>query len=115
MPTDWNRDDTQASSSAELRAAFTSFIGQTFFGQLLHAMRTSLGEPAYFHGGQAEEIFQSQLDQVLAERLTERSAETFAEPLFAQQFPQLAKSLAATPSRTERPPSLADLEGLQSY
>ena len=66
----------------ELRLAFQSFVGQTFFGQMLKAMRQTVGKPAYFHGGRAEEIFQQQLDQVLAEKIAEASADTFAGPMF---------------------------------
>jgi hypothetical protein len=66
----------------ELRRAFQSFVGETLFGQLLQAMRRTVGKPAYFHGGRAEEIFQQQLDQVLAEKISEASAETFSEPMF---------------------------------
>ena len=65
-----------------LREAFDDFVGQTFFGQLLHAMRKTTGKPAYFHGGRGEEVFQSQLDQVIVEQLSNASAEQFADPLF---------------------------------
>ena len=67
----------------QLRQAFNSFVGQAFFGQLLQAMRKTVGQPAYFHGGRAEEIFQQQLDQILGEKLAERSGKTFSEPMFA--------------------------------
>ncbi len=66
----------------ELRDAFDSFVGQTFFGQMLSAMRKTLDKPAYFHGGRAEEIFQQQLDQVLGEKLAEASADKFSGPMF---------------------------------
>lgn len=66
---------------AELREAFESFVGQTLFGQLLSAMRKTVGKPAYFHGGRAEEIFQQQLDQVIAEKIAETSSEKLAEPM----------------------------------
>jgi len=66
----------------EYRKAFDSFVGEVFFGQILKAMRKTLGKPAYFHGGRAEEIFQLQLDQILAEKLTNASADKFADPLF---------------------------------
>ena len=66
----------------EYRAAFDSFVGQTFFGQMLKAMRRTVGKPAYFHGGQAEEIFQQQLDQVLAEKLSDTCAEKLTGPMF---------------------------------
>ena len=66
----------------ELREAFGSFVGQTLFGQLLAAMRKTVGKPAYFHGGRAEEIFQQQLDQVLAEKISDASVEKFSDPMF---------------------------------
>lgn len=66
----------------ELRTAFQSFVGQALFGQLLKAMRKTVGKPAYFHGGRAEEIFQQQLDQVLAEKIAGASADKFSEPMF---------------------------------
>jgi flagellar protein FlgJ len=68
---------------AQVRKAFNSFVGQVFFGQLLKAMRKTVGQPAYFHGGRAEEIFQQQLDQILGEKLAETSGKTFSEPMFA--------------------------------
>jgi Rod binding domain-containing protein len=66
---------------ARLRKAFNSFVGQVFFGQMLKAMRKTLGKPAYFHGGQAEEIFQQQLDQVLGEKLAEASGSKLSDPM----------------------------------
>ncbi len=73
---------SRKSSSAETKKAFTDFVGQTMFGQTLASMRKTVDKPAYFHGGRAEEVFQGQLDQVLAEKLTEASAETFAGPMY---------------------------------
>jgi Rod binding domain-containing protein len=78
--------------TAELREQFTQFVGEVFFGQMIKAMRATTGKPAYFHGGRGEEVFQSQLDQQLAQHLTKASAERFAEPMFERQFPRLAKS-----------------------
>ena len=65
-----------------LRAAFQSFVGQTLFGQMLKAMRKTQNEPAYFHGGQTEEIFRQQLDQVLAEKLSDASGDKLSGPMF---------------------------------
>jgi len=75
----------------ELRERFTQFVGEAFFGQMIKAMRSTVGKPAYFHGGRAEEVFQGQLDQQLAQHLTEASAARFAEPMFERQFPRLAQ------------------------
>src|SRR3954469_23753804 len=78
--------------SDELRGKFTQFVGEAFFGQMLKAMRSTVGKPAYFYGGHAEEVFQGQLDQTMAEHLTKASASKFAEPMFERQFPQLAEA-----------------------
>ncbi|MFW6169868.1 MAG: rod-binding protein [Planctomycetota bacterium] len=66
----------------ELKEAFQDFVGQTFFGQMLGAMRKTVDKPAYLHGGRAEEVFRSQLDQVLAEKMSDASAESFSEPMY---------------------------------
>ena len=66
----------------KLRAAFQSFVGQTLFGQMLKSMRKTQNEPAYFHGGRAEEIFREQLDQVLAEKLSDASGDQLSGPMF---------------------------------
>lgn len=65
-----------------LREAFNDFVGQTFFGELIKAYRSTQKQSAYFHGGRAEEIFQGQLDQILSENLSERTAHTIADPMF---------------------------------
>lgn len=66
----------------KLRETFGQFVGETFFTQMLNAMRSTLGKPAYFHGGRAEEVFQGQLDQVLSEKLAESSSARFSDPMF---------------------------------
>jgi hypothetical protein len=69
-------DDRQA------RQAFDQFIGQTFYGQMIASMRQTVGKPAYFHGGQAEEVFRKQLDDTLAEEMTRRTAGDFSGPMY---------------------------------
>lgn len=67
---------------SELHKAFNDFVGQTLFGRLIASMRATQQEPAYMHGGQAEKIFQSQFDQLLAEEMTKASADTLADPMY---------------------------------
>jgi Rod binding domain-containing protein len=74
----------------ELRQAFTQFVGEAFYGQMIKAMRSTCGKPAYFHGGRGEEVFRAQLDQTMAEHMTEATADRFADPLFQRQFPNLS-------------------------
>ncbi|GIW94985.1 MAG: hypothetical protein KatS3mg110_3026 [Pirellulaceae bacterium] len=71
-----------ASKNDDLRQAFNDFVGQTLFGQLLAAMRKTVPESAYFHGGRTEQVFRAQLDQVLAEKMAEKSADRLAGPMF---------------------------------
>jgi hypothetical protein len=72
----------EAEKEKELRKAFDDFVGQTFYGQMLSAMRETVGKPAYMHGGRAEEVFQKQLDQVMAEKLSDATASTFTGPMY---------------------------------
>lgn len=76
------RTAAQQQSDAALRQVFDAFVGETFFSQMLAAMRRTLGEPSYMHGGQAERVFQGQLDQHLAERLARASAGQFSGKMF---------------------------------
>jgi aminopeptidase N len=76
-------EKTDASRSEnEVRKTFESVLGEMLFGQLLKGMRKTLGKPAYFYGGRAEEVFTQQLDQVLAEKISDASAEQFVAPMY---------------------------------
>jgi Rod binding domain-containing protein len=74
--------DARGIDQDKLKDAFNQFVGETFFTQLIKSMRSSLGKPAYFHGGRAEEVFQGQLDQMLSERMAETSSEQIAKPMY---------------------------------
>ena len=87
------KQNIRVEDALEVKDAFTAFVGETFYSQMIKAMRTSVGKPAYFHGGQAEEIFRGQLDQTLSEHMTRASASQFSEPMFELQFPELASAL----------------------
>lgn len=99
----------QLQQAEEVQDAFRSFVGEAFFGQLLKSMRSTQGKPAYFHGGQAEEVFRSQLDQTLAQEMTAASADKIADPMFRQQFPRQAELL-----QREAAKSTSSLDDLQS-
>jgi len=100
-------------SAQELRSVFREFVGKSFFGQMLKSMRSTQGEPAYFHGGHAEKVFQGQLDEQLAGKMTEASADQIADPMFRRQFPQQAKLLKQNEKSSL--PSLADLSSLRRH
>ncbi|MEZ6091351.1 MAG: hypothetical protein R3C05_25705 [Pirellulaceae bacterium] len=74
--------DVQNAGAGEMQTLFRDFVGQTLFGELMSAMHKTHDKAAYFHGGQAEEIFQQQLDEVMVEEITEASASQIADPMF---------------------------------
>ena len=74
--------NAETGDDSKLKETFNQFVGETFFTQLIKSMRSSLGKPAYFHGGRAEEVFQGQLDQMLSEQIAESSSEQIAAPMF---------------------------------
>ena len=100
----------QLDKAREIQKNFRQFVGEMFYGQMMKAMRKSLEKPAYFHGGRAEEVFQGQLDQMMAQEMTEASADQLADPMFRQQFPHEAKLLDAAADSAS--PSLDDLRFL---
>ena len=88
--------------------AFDQFVGDTFFRQMLKSMRSGTGKPAFLHGGQAEEIFQSQLDEVMITDLVKATKDSFSSELFNQQFPDHTTSTSdqgAVPDSTAAVPA----------
>ncbi len=100
----------QIEEAKEVRDTFRTFVGEAFFGQMLKSMRSTQGESAYFNGGQAEKVFRGQLDQALAQEMTESSADKIADPMFRRQFPRRAELLERDAQNQK--PSLADLDQL---
>ena len=72
----------QTEEDKKLRDVLHQVVGQTLFGQMLKAMRATQEKNPYFDGGRAEEIFQSQLDQVLVERMTQATSRSLSEPMY---------------------------------
>jgi flagellar protein FlgJ len=105
-----NSAEQQLRDAEEVQKTFRTFVGEAFFGQMLKAMRSTQGKPAYFHGGHAEEVFRGQLDQELSKAMTEASADTIADPMFRQQFPRQAALLEENSPQQQA--SLQDLNRL---
>ena len=93
-----------------LEKTYGQFVGETFYGSMLKAMRQTVGEPAYFHGGQAEKLFQSQLDQQMSADLASGDGADLAKSMFEKQFPAEAKLLREAAERGE---PLAELGSLR--
>ncbi len=101
----------QLDEAKELQETFRTFVGESFFGQMMKSMRSTQDKPAYFHGGHAEEVFQGQLDQTLAQEMTSASADQIADPMFRQQFPKQAELLRRAEESSQ--PGLDDLQQLR--
>jgi len=71
-----------AASQLEVREKFQDFVAGTFFKQMLKALRSTQDQPAYLHGGQAEQVFQAQMDEQIAEQLAREHGGAIAGPLF---------------------------------
>lgn len=112
-------DDAKSSPKSvtdaqQVHDKFCEFVGEAFYGQMMKSMRSTVGKPAYFNGGRAEEIFQGQLDQQLAQELASQSGDRFAEPMFERQFPQHAKILREAKQRAAAD-SLDNLNSLRRF
>jgi len=75
-------DASQSRNDDEFRRVFHQFVGTTLYGQMLKSMRATQEKNPYFHGGRAEEIFQSQLDEKMVDQITEASSRTVSDPMF---------------------------------
>ena len=82
QPADTFTPASQTKDPNKLKEVFGQFVGETFYGQLMKSMRQTVGKPAYFHGGRAEEVFQGQLDQKLVEEIAKASDEKLTKPMF---------------------------------
>ena len=76
------QNGNDAAGQDELRDVFESFVGETLFSQMLKAARKTQNKPAYFHGGRAEEMFQQQLDQVLAEKIADSDGGKYSDAMY---------------------------------
>ncbi len=80
----------QASTSAtatgdktdKVRETFQDFVAGTFYKQMFKALRSGQDKPAYLHGGAAEEMFQGQLDQQVAEDLARHHGAQFSDSMY---------------------------------
>jgi peptidoglycan hydrolase FlgJ len=68
-------------TNAKLHSTFQDFAAGTFYKEMMKSLRKMHNKPAYVYGGQAEEIFQGQMSQHVAEDLAHSNGGQFASPL----------------------------------
>lgn len=90
-------------SNEELEKTFRTAVAGMFYGQLMKALRSTQGETAYLHGGQAERMFEAQLDQQLVEDLSEGHNGAFVHDLYQQFRINLKLPVDAGPPQITQP------------
>lgn len=73
----------------ELKAKFQEFVSGTFYKTLLAAMRKTVSGKSLVHGGRAEEIFRSRLDQTITDQLATAKGSALSDKLFEQFVRQI--------------------------
>jgi Rod binding domain-containing protein len=75
-------EKTPAKGQLAVREKFQDFVAGTFYKEMLKSLRAAQRPSKYLNGGQAEKIFQGQMDQQIAEDLARQYGEHLATPLF---------------------------------
>lgn len=81
---------------SEVKDKFQDFVAGTFFKQMMKAMRSSQKKPAYFHGGQAEDMFKGQMDDIMTSNLAKSHGAAISDPLFKVYEQQRANAVPAS-------------------
>lgn len=104
-------EQQRVDDARELQKAFQDFVGKSFYGEMLKSMRSTVGEPAYFHGGNAEKIFQQQLDHQIGDEMSKSNGGELSAAMFRRQFPKEAELIAKADKSAAA--SLTDLSSLR--
>jgi len=84
---------TQSPADKEkLKSTFQDFAAGTFYKEMLKSLRKMHNKPAYMYGGHAEEVFQGQMDQEVAETLAHNKGSQIADPLFQGYLNRIGNS-----------------------
>jgi len=92
---------TPAKGQLAAREKFQDFVGGTFYKEMLKALRAAQKPSKYMNGGQAEKIFQGQMDQQIAEDLAHQYAGHLAGPLFESYARQSLSDSSPSSAATE--------------
>lgn len=108
-----SQKDAALTAAQNTKKAFSQFVGETYYGTMLKSMRKTVGESAYFNGGQAEELFRGQLDQEMSAKLAGRS-NGLADTLFKSQFPEEAALIEQDANKSVDEHSVDDNSSLKN-
>lgn len=86
--------EATASARDQIRVVADQVVGQVFYGTLLRQLRSSSLAGKYGHGGRGEEVFQAQLDQVLATRAGQARSTELSEAMVSRYERKAAAMMA---------------------
>jgi len=66
----------------DVKSNFQDFVAGTFYKEMLKSLHKMHGKPAYLDGGQAEKVFQGQLDQQIGEDLARTHGASLSDGLY---------------------------------
>lgn len=92
---------TPAKGQLAVRDKFQDFVAGTFYKEMLKALRAAQKPSKYLNGGQAEKIFQGQMDQEIAEDLARQYGGHFAAPLYESYSRQSQSGSSPSSAATE--------------
>ena len=95
------RSGEAGAGPGKLEDKFQDFVAGTFYQSMIKAMRDSQKPSKYFYGGQAEKIFQKQLDEQFAEGLARQNGAALSGPLFDLYSQQLRTKESSQSPTTE--------------
>lgn len=83
-----------------LRTTVNEVVGSVFFAPMLRSLRNSSLTGTFGHGGRGEEVFQAQLDQILAERAGKGARNSLSQTI-VDRFARAAAAQAKADERDE--------------
>ena len=69
-------------SKGDAKSTFQDFVAGTFYKEMLKSLHKMHSKPAYFYGGNAEKVFQGQLDQQIGEDLARSHGSQLSDGLY---------------------------------
>jgi peptidoglycan hydrolase FlgJ len=66
----------------DLKSTFQDVVAGTFYKEMMKSLHKMHGKPAYVYGGSTEQIFQSQMDQQVAEQLAHSHGGQMSDSLY---------------------------------
>ncbi|GEM_PF-1887931 len=64
--------------------ALQQFVGETFYGIMMKQMRSSVMKSDLFGNSSALNMFESQFDQMMVEKMAANSTDQFSQPMYEQ-------------------------------